>query len=196
LSEEKLVRALTALASSLEQASMEIRQVLTEEFQQKEGAGEKVQQAFPEDLRNLLTFEDAEDAVLIKPRRFLGSENFGKVASIIGKLGGEYVSRGKESFFRVPKATGATTSQEPTEVSGQPTAHYSLEKITWQPANGPSGSYEVAVDDATENFKLLTGDLRKHGGRLSRAGFFVWLFQDGTRIGRKPLAQRKTNEAR
>lgn len=58
---------------------------------------------FPEDLGNLLSFEEKEDHIIIKPRQFLGSENFAKIASVVRGMGGEYVSAGKASHFRVPK---------------------------------------------------------------------------------------------
>jgi len=63
---------------------------------------EDVKMMFPEDLENLLSFEEKEDYLMIKPRQFLGSENFAKIASIIRGIGGDYVSAGKKSHFRVP----------------------------------------------------------------------------------------------
>ena len=42
--------------------------------------------------------------IIVKAKGFLGGGNFGKVMAIIRQtLGGEYVSQGKESHFRVPK---------------------------------------------------------------------------------------------
>jgi hypothetical protein len=64
---------------------------------------ESVQTWFPKNLEAMLTFEDVEDYIMIKPRQYLGSENFAKIASIIRDNGGEYISAGKESHFRVPK---------------------------------------------------------------------------------------------
>jgi len=64
---------------------------------------ESVQTWFPKDLKKMLTFEDLEDYIMIKPRQYLGSENFAKIASIVHDNGGEYISAGKESHFRVPK---------------------------------------------------------------------------------------------
>jgi hypothetical protein len=61
-------------------------------------------QAFPEDLRKMLSFSEDGDCVLVKPLGFLGGGNFRKVANIVkGELGGEYVSAGKDSHFRIPK---------------------------------------------------------------------------------------------
>jgi hypothetical protein len=65
---------------------------------------ENVEKAFPEDLRELLNFEDKDEYVAIKPRAFLGAENFAKIADIVKKqLNGDYISMGKQSHFRVPK---------------------------------------------------------------------------------------------
>lgn len=62
-----------------------------------------VKMMFPEDLEGLLNFEEREEYIMIKPRQFLGSENFAKIAQIVRGAGGDYISAGKESHFRVPK---------------------------------------------------------------------------------------------
>ena len=59
--------------------------------------------AFPEDLEALLGFQEKGDYIMVKPRQFLGSENFAKIASAVRGMGGEYISAGKDSHFRVPK---------------------------------------------------------------------------------------------
>jgi hypothetical protein len=64
---------------------------------------EDIRIAFPEDLESLLSFEEKLDYIMVKPRQFLGSENFAKIASAVRGMGGEYISAGKESHFRVPK---------------------------------------------------------------------------------------------
>lgn len=58
---------------------------------------------FPKELENMLTFEEAGTYIVIKPRQYLGSENFAKIASLVRGAGGEYISAGKESHFRVPR---------------------------------------------------------------------------------------------
>jgi hypothetical protein len=58
---------------------------------------------FSDDLEDLLDFEEEDDYVIIKPRRFLGSDNFSKIASSVRGMGGDYISAGKASHFRVPK---------------------------------------------------------------------------------------------
>lgn len=65
---------------------------------------EDIKILFPEDLENMLRFEEKNGDIIIKPRQFLGSENFAKIASIVRGVGGEYISAGKESHFRIPRA--------------------------------------------------------------------------------------------
>lgn len=63
----------------------------------------KVKAHFSPDLEEMLTFEDMGNWVRIAPRRFLGSDNFAKIASIVRAIGGEYVSAGKDSHFKILK---------------------------------------------------------------------------------------------
>jgi len=58
---------------------------------------------FPDELEALLSFEEKDDYIIIKPKQFLGSDNFSKIASAVRQAGGEYVSAGKGSHFRIPK---------------------------------------------------------------------------------------------
>lgn len=64
---------------------------------------EDIKMMFPENLEDLLGFEEKEDYIVVKPRQFLGSDNFAKIASIVRGVGGEYISAGKASHFRVPR---------------------------------------------------------------------------------------------
>jgi predicted AAA+ superfamily ATPase len=74
--------------------------------EEKKKALEDVKQLFPESLEEMLTFEEVKDFIVIKPRQFLGSENFAKIAAIVRDAGGEYVSAGRESHFRIPREVG------------------------------------------------------------------------------------------
>lgn len=67
---------------------------------------DEVQRVFPKDLLSLLIFEVKEDYIIVKPKQYLGTENFARVASIVREqFGGEYVSQGRESHFRIPRFT-------------------------------------------------------------------------------------------
>lgn len=72
-------------------------------FPEKAKGLEDIKMMFPDDLETLLNFEEKDDYIMIKPRQFLGSENFAKIASIIRGIGGDYISAGKASHFRIPK---------------------------------------------------------------------------------------------
>lgn len=56
---------------------------------------------FPSELEAMLTFEEEGNFIIIKPRHFLGSDSFAKVASIVRDAGGEYISAGKMSHFKI-----------------------------------------------------------------------------------------------
>lgn len=57
------------------------------------------------DFLELLNIEtDKPMFYIIRPKQFLGGENFAKIVKIVkDELGGDYVSQGKASHFRVPK---------------------------------------------------------------------------------------------
>ena len=62
-----------------------------------------VTQAFSSELAGMLLFEESGKFVIVKPRRFLGSDNFAKIASVVRDLGGEYISAGRSSHFKIAK---------------------------------------------------------------------------------------------
>ncbi len=84
--------AVTAAVPSLASSSSE-----------KNRSVDDIRMSFPEELETRLGFEDKGDYIIIKPKQFLGSENFAKIASAVRGMGGEYISAGKDSHFRVPK---------------------------------------------------------------------------------------------
>jgi len=57
---------------------------------------------FPEELRKHLRFFDKGDYIRVEPKHYLGNELFAKIVTVIKDLGGEYVSAGRNSHFRVP----------------------------------------------------------------------------------------------
>jgi len=64
---------------------------------------ENIQGLFPQTLQDMLYFTDEPNHIKVAPRQYLGSENFAKIASVVRDAGGEYVSAGKNSHFRIPK---------------------------------------------------------------------------------------------
>ena len=69
----------------------------------KQRSLDDIRMSFPEELETRLGFDEKGDFIIIKPKQFLGSENFAKIASAVRGMGGEYISAGKDSHFRVPK---------------------------------------------------------------------------------------------
>jgi hypothetical protein len=57
--------------------------------------------------------------------------------------------------------------------------------IKWTDATGKKGSYEKSEDYNSLDHKALIKDLAAHQSKLSRDGFFYWLFENGSTIGRK-----------
>lgn len=112
LSEEELLRRIDELLSVLNMISRDLIDIAKQLKETSPPAVapaeiaqtvENIRELFPKDLEKMLTFEETENHIMIKPRQFLGSENFAKIASIIRDAGGEYISAGKESHFRVTK---------------------------------------------------------------------------------------------
>jgi len=117
---DELLMVLNQVAEDLRQVSISLKAIAVSQLPQplatpqisapvvqkapeRMQAIEDIKMMLPEDLESLLSFEEKEDYIMIKPRQFLGSENFAKIASAVRGIGGEYVSAGKASHFRVPK---------------------------------------------------------------------------------------------
>ena len=64
---------------------------------------EKVVSSIPAKIREKLVFEEDDEEIRVKPQEFLGRDDFRTVASKIQDLGGEYISAGRSSYFRVPR---------------------------------------------------------------------------------------------
>lgn len=69
---------------------------------------EKVKVALADYLKDgSLTVDDKENTMfyIVRSTKFLGTDNFAKIAGIVRGLGGEYVSQGKASHFKIPKGS-------------------------------------------------------------------------------------------
>jgi len=111
---DDLLRVLKFVSDDLLEISKMLRTYVSSRIEIAPGPGiskaekvrtiEDVQKVFPQDLLGLLLFEVTDDYIIVKPRHYLGPENFARIASIIREqLKGEYVSHGKESHFKVPR---------------------------------------------------------------------------------------------
>ena len=61
----------------------------------------EVKALFPAELDRLVTYEQKDSYTIVRPKRFLGTEVFAKVAHIVRANGGNYISDAKNSHFRI-----------------------------------------------------------------------------------------------
>jgi hypothetical protein len=113
---DKILKALSDISEEMRSVSSSIKSLAGGQIAQpaatqatppetgvKQRSLDEIRMSFPEELEARLSFEDKGDYMIIKPKQFLGSENFAKIASAVRGMGGEYISAGKDSHFRVPK---------------------------------------------------------------------------------------------
>lgn len=103
----------TYTRESIEEIRLQIEAMITDwlsepEHESKEKpkgdqAPIQIRQLFPKELEKLLNFEEQEKWIKVSPKRFLGSDNFARIMTIVRDLSGEYVSAGKNSHFKIPK---------------------------------------------------------------------------------------------
>lgn len=74
------------------------------------GKVEDVKQALS-GFQEMLLFEETPQWLIIRTRQFLGSEDFAKIATIVRGFGGEYISAGNSSHFRVPQQTALSIGE-------------------------------------------------------------------------------------
>ena len=63
-------------------------------------------------------------------------------------------------------------------------------EIQWVKAEGMRGPYQKypgtnQKEESTSNYRNLIQDLVNHKEKLTKDGYFYWLFSDGTTVGRK-----------
>ena len=102
MNDKDLQELLAEVSRTLKELALSIDRFLERKLP-VEARLEMLKEKFPEDLKRLVKFETAESRVVVKPRSYLGKENFSKIAEIIKEAGGQYISAGKESHFLVPK---------------------------------------------------------------------------------------------
>ena len=89
--------------SQITHPAQQLQSASSHEEYERQNSVEDIRMSFPQELESLLNIEERNEYIIIKPRQFLGSENFARIASAVRGMGGEYISAGKESHFRVPK---------------------------------------------------------------------------------------------
>jgi hypothetical protein len=63
----------------------------------------EIELKFTEQQAKLLSFNQKGENWIIKPIAYLGQEHFAEIAAKVRELGGEYISAGRESHFRIPR---------------------------------------------------------------------------------------------
>ena len=58
-------------------------------------------------------------------------------------------------------------------------------KVNWSKAQGTKGPYERADPQSSLDFEEMLDDIKQHGGKLTRDGYFMWVFSDACTVGRK-----------
>ncbi len=114
---DKILKALSDISEEMRSVSASMKSLaggqitqptatqvpITPEAGAKQRSLDEIRMSFPEELEARLSFEEKGDYMIIKPKQFLGSENFAKIASAVRGMGGEYISAAKDSHFLVPK---------------------------------------------------------------------------------------------
>lgn len=82
-----------------------------------------------------------------------------------------------EGILRVLEPEGSQGTKEKKS--------YDIEKIGWVSKQGDKGPFEQSDDVSNINHKELLKDLSAHKGKMTIGQYFVWIFQNGSTIGRK-----------
>ena len=98
---ESLLEAMEQLHKDNEEKMRLFKESQTKE--KTEITMEKIASSIPAKIREKLVFEEDDEEIRVKPQEFLGRDDFRTVASTIRELGGEYISAGRSSYFRVPR---------------------------------------------------------------------------------------------
>lgn len=59
----------------------------------------------PDIAKNLKFTTKNDNTIIITPTHYLGKETFWKCVMQVRKLGGDYISKGKNSYFWIPRQT-------------------------------------------------------------------------------------------
>jgi hypothetical protein len=126
----------------------------------------------------------------------------GKGRTVSNEQNGEWVKEYYELEIEIPEENELVIAKENAEgllnewlgiaepEKPKPKWNWNPEAIKWHRVEGFRGEYERypmegEKSEASQDYKNLLEDLKKHNGKLSRNGFFYWLFKDSASIGRK-----------
>jgi hypothetical protein len=95
------------------------------------------------------------------------------------------------SIVKMKRQISKLVGSEPeAKANSSEKLEWNPEGIKWRKAEGFRGEYERyplegEKAEASPDYKNLLEDLKKHGGRLTKNGYFYWMFEDSATIGRK-----------
>jgi hypothetical protein len=69
--------------------------------------------------------------------------------------------------------------------SAGPETAYDIERIHWENATGDRGPFQKSSHLNSADHQALLNDVEAHKGKMTVAGYFVWLMPDGTTLARK-----------
>ncbi len=69
---------------------------------------------------------------------------------------------------------------------------WDVANVKWERVQGERGEYERAsceLNAGNKDFDNMLADLKAHGGKMRKGGYFFWLFEfsDKPVVGRKPV---------
>lgn len=125
----------------------------------------------------------------------------GKGRTVSHEQDGEWVREYFELEIEVPEESELAVAKENAEAllnewlgiaeeKPKQKRNWNPEALKWAVCEGFKGAYERYPKEgekaeAIQDYKNLLEDLKRHNGRLTREGYFYWLFQDNATIGRK-----------
>jgi len=65
------------------------------------------------------------------------------------------------------------------------TQAYDMAKVKWEQKTGQKGPFEKTDDYNSLDYKALLRELQSHKGKMRKYGYFLWIFENGSTIGRK-----------
>ena len=96
----------------------------------------------------------------------------------------ETIARLRDAFTMA--ADALQTELESEAPKGKEDVAADLTGIVWEKAIGPKGAYEKTDDTNNIAYKQLLKAVQEHQGKLTADGYFVWVFDNGHTIGRRP----------
>ncbi|MEM0358178.1 MAG: hypothetical protein QXL77_07415 [Candidatus Bathyarchaeia archaeon] len=96
---EELIKALSDFCSASEVATAKLKHSLQQLEKHRSNPQLFNKLNLPDELKSLLNTEAKENMLILKPKRYLGAENFAKIMEALKPYEGKYVSEGEKQPF-------------------------------------------------------------------------------------------------